>query len=180
MEDSQLCDAIRVARAAERMGVFGPSDWPELATLLLVDGREEPEILDLACLLQPVSGWETEPLVTRLIERMGLVEPTDANDAVNLLARLMADDLRRQPASVSAPMIRLLARFAPPSFVSDLANECWGKAEYLDCNCVADLDPRFELELEALQSLALPDGLVETLAKPLRGSLPTVQPPHDH
>lgn len=34
----------------------------------------------------------------------------------------MADDLRVRPASVTAPMIRLPARLAPPDFESDLAS----------------------------------------------------------
>jgi len=92
----------------------------------------------------------------------------------------MADELRARPASLTAPTIRMLARLALPSYESDLANECFGAAEYLDCNCVAEVDPNFVSELEAVQSLGLPDRLVEAIARPLRTTLPTVQPPHDH
>jgi len=180
MEEDQFRDVVSVAAAAEQVGVFGPSDWTQVATALLVDGREEQEILDLACLSLPVTAWDTESLVARLYERMGRVEPIDANDATRLVARLMADDLRARPASVTAPMIRMLARLAPPGFDSDLANQCYGAAEYLDCSCVAKVDPNLESELEALQSLELPDGLVEVIARTLRATLPTVQPPHDH
>jgi hypothetical protein len=78
------------------------------------------------------------------------VRAPQIEDAVAVLARLMADDLRVRPAAVTAPMIRLVARLAPPDHESDLANECFGCEEYLDCDC-ARVDPQFESRRQSTQ-----------------------------
>jgi hypothetical protein len=145
---------------------------------LLLAGIDDPEIAELAGLSASVTGWDTEPLVSSLYEKYEVRLP-HIEDAVAVLARLMASDLRARPATVTAPMIRLVARLAPSAYESDLANECYGGEEYLDCDCTR-VDPRFETELESLPPLQLPDGLVQVLARPLRSTLPLVQPPRSH
>lgn len=170
--------ALSVARAAERCGCLEPGDWPDVAVGMLLEGNEDLEIAELAALSRRVNGWDTEPLVAAVCERHGVSVP-DVGESVDLVARLMADDLRARPASVTAPMIRLLARLAPPEFDSDLANQCFSAAEYLDCDC-AEVDPGFEAELRLSPTLRLPAPVVQALARPLRSTLPAAQPPRGH
>lgn len=162
--------ALSVARAAERLGCLKPGDWPDVAVGMLLEGNEDPEIAELAGLSRHVNGWDTEPLVAAVCERYD-VSSLGADESTDLVARLMADDLRARPVSVTAPMIRLLARLAPPDFESDLAGRCFGLEEYLDCGC-AQVDPAFEAELRLLPTLRLPATVVQALAKPLRSTLP--------
>ena len=103
----------------------------------------------------------------------------DPEEAVTLLARLMATDLRLRPATVTRPMIRVVAGLALEAPESDLANQCYRSAEYLDCDC-GPVDRGLEAELENLTPLTLPDSLVQVLARPLRSTLPLSQPPHGH
>jgi hypothetical protein len=170
--------ALTIARSAERWPHWQPGDWPGLAVEMLVAGSGDDEIAELAGLPSTVTGWETETLVASLYEKYDV--PTHgAEEAVALLAQLLATDLRMRPAAVTAPMIRLIAKLAPPSYESDLANECYGCAEYLDCDC-ASVDPRLESHLESLPPLELPGGILQVLARPFRSTLPTVQPPRGH
>jgi len=125
-----------------------------------------------------VSGWETDPLVAALYEKYE-VPPPDLGDDVTLLARLMATDLRFQPASVTAPMIRIVAKLWMAAPTSDLAYRCYWAVEYLDCDCGPvdrDAEAALEGELENLTPLALPGSLVKALAGPLRSTLPRSQP----
>jgi hypothetical protein len=75
-------------------------------------------------------------------------------------------------------MIRMVAGLALAAPDSDLANRCYRSAEFLDCDCVP-VDPGLEAEFENVTPLALPDSLVQVLARPLRSTLP-LQPPHGH
>ena len=100
-----------------------------------------------------------------------------------LLPTLMATDLRLRPAMITTPMIRVVAGLALEAPASDLANQCYKSAEYLDCDCVPidhRLEAEFEAELENLTPLTLPDSLVQVLARPIRSTLPLSQPPHGH
>jgi hypothetical protein len=178
VQDEPLRTAFTVAKSAERCSYWAPRHWPDLAVELLVAGFVDPEIAELAGLPTSVTGWDTDPLVSALYDRYQVRAP-QIEDAVAVLARLMADDLRARPAAVTAPMIRLVARLAPPDHESDLANECFGCEEYLDCDC-GRVDPQFESKLENLPPLQLPDGLVQVLARPLRATLPLVQPQRSH
>jgi hypothetical protein len=117
--------------------------------------------------------------VACLYEKHGVPRP-DPQEAVTLLARLMATDLRLRPATVTTPMIQIVAGLAPEAPESDLANQCCRSAEYLDCDCMpADrgLEAQLEAELGNLTPLILPDSLVQVLARPLRSKLPRLQPP---
>jgi hypothetical protein len=58
-------------------------------------------------------------------------------------------------------------------------NRCFGVEECLDCGC-AQVDPDLEVELGQLPTLGLSAPVVQALARPLRATLPTVQPPHGH
>ncbi|RSN24239.1 hypothetical protein DMC63_06765 [Streptomyces sp. WAC 05977] len=91
----------------------------------------------------------------------------------------MADDLRARPAVVTAPMIRLMARFGSPDFDSDLVSRCLAAEEYLDCGCV-EVDLEFEGELQTMPTLGLLAPVVRAVARSLRSTLPTAQPPHGH
>lgn len=179
MDDAQLRTAIAVARAGERLNIVRSGDWPDIAVSLLVAGREEAQLAELAGLPKSASGWDTDPLVADLSEQHGVTVPSLA-EATDLMARLMAQDLRQRPAAVSAPMIRVLASLASPDFESDLAAQCAGIEEYLDCECVARVDTSLEVELEQLPELELPDLVVEILARQLRAALPLTQPDHGH
>jgi hypothetical protein len=77
-------------------------------------------------------------------------------------------------------MIRMLAQTAPPDYSSELALQCFGAAEYLDCDCSAQIDPAFEQELENLPTLELPHAVIQVLARRARQMLPRVQPSHGH
>ncbi|OKA09989.1 hypothetical protein ATP06_0206490 [Amycolatopsis regifaucium] len=178
VENALVRRALSVARAAERCGCLGPGDWPDVAVSMLLEGNEDPEIAELAGFSRQVNGWVTEPLVAAVCERHGVSTP-GPSESTELVARLMADDLRARPASVTAPMIRLLARLAPPAFESDLASRCFEVKEYLDCDCAYD-DPDFEAELHLLPTLRLPAPLVQALARPLRSTLPPAQPARRH
>jgi hypothetical protein len=175
-----LGETLRLARAAERLGCLTPSDWPDVAVALLLEGVEDAEVAELAGLDRQVSGWTVDPLTTVLYERHA-VPNLAADSAVRALAGLMAADLLARPAAVTGPMIRILAQLAQPSdFEASLANECYGVEEYLDCDCSGRLDPAFEAELEAIPGPHIPDALVQVLAAPLRATLPLIQPPHGH
>ncbi|WP_446664673.1 hypothetical protein [Flexivirga sp. B27] len=178
MDDGQVETAVRVACALEDLGAFRSDDWVRLGTTLVGLGSDDEGAVDLAILHESASGWETAPVTRELRDRLD-IPVTTANDATELVARLLADDLRARPAAVSAPMIRMLARLAPPDYASDLANECSGTEEYLDCDC-ARVDPAFEAELEGRAPHDLPDVVVRVLACRLRASLPTVQPVRNH
>jgi hypothetical protein len=182
VDDEALATALAVARSAELLSDWRPRDWPDLAVELLLAGIDDLEIAELAGLPASVTGWETDPLMASLFEKHGVPLP-DPEQAVTLLARLMATDLRLRPATVTAPMIRMVAGLAVVAPESDLANRCYTSAEYLDCDCVP-VDPGLEAELEAelenLTPLTLPDSLVQVLARPIRSTLPRSQPPHGH
>ena len=135
MDDAQLRTAIAVARAGERLNIVRSGDWPDIAVSLLVAGREEAQLAELAGLPKSASGWDTDPLVADLSDQHGVTVPAPA-EATELIARLMAQDLRQRPAAVSAPMIRVLASLAPPDFESDLAAQCAGIEEYLETKYV--------------------------------------------
>jgi hypothetical protein len=178
VDDQVLATALAVARSAELLSGWRPRDWTDLAVELLLAGIDDLEIAELAGLPASVTGWETDPLVASLYEKHGVPLP-DPEQAVTLLARLMATDLRLRQATVTAPMIRMVAGLALAAPESDLANQCNRSAEYLDCDCVA-VDPGLEAELENLRLLTLPDSLVQVLARPIRSTLPRSQPPHGH
>jgi hypothetical protein len=178
VDDEALATALAVARSAERLSDWKPRDWPDLAVELLLAGIDDVEIAELAGLPASVTGWETDPLVASLYEKHAVPLP-DPEEAVTLLARLMATDLRLRPATVTVPMIRIVAGLALAAPESDLAHRCDRCAEYLDCDRVP-ADPRLEAELENLTPLTLPDSLVQVLARPLRSTLPLSQPPHGH
>jgi hypothetical protein len=182
VDDEALATALAAARSAERLSDWRPRDWPDLAVELLLAGIDDLEIAELAGLPASVTGWETDPLVASLYQKHGVPLP-DPEEAVTLLARLMATDLRLRPATVTAPMIRMVAGLALAAvFESDLANQCYRSADYLDCDCMPDrgLEAGLEAELENLTPLTLPDRLVQVLARPLRRTLPLSQPPHGH
>ena len=178
MDDQVLATALAVARSAGRLSGWRPRDWPDLAVELLLAGIDDLAIAELAGLPASVTGWETDPLVASLYQKHGIPLP-DPEEAVTLLARLMATDLRLRPATVTAPMIRMMAGLAPAAPESYLANQCNRSAEYLDCDCVP-VDPGLEAELENLTPLTLPDSLVQVLARPIRSTLPRSQPLHGH
>jgi hypothetical protein len=182
VDDEALATALAVTRSAERLSDWRPRNWPDLAVELLLAGIDELEIAELAGLPASITGWETDPLVTSLYEKHGVPLP-DPEEAVTLLARLMATDLRLRPATVTAPMIRMVAGLALEAPEADLANQCYRSAEYLDCDCMPvdrGLEAELEAKLENLTPLALPDSVVQVLARPLRRTLPLSQPPHGH
>jgi hypothetical protein len=79
-------------------------------------------------------------------------------------------------------MIRIAAGLWMKVPASDLVNQCYQSAEYLDCDCMPAYRAReaaLEAELENLAPLPLPGGLVHVLARPLRSKLPRSQP-HGH
>jgi hypothetical protein len=175
---SLLRNVLEATRALERVGFLRPDDWPPLATQLLLLDVEHDKVLALACLPPEPSGWATAPIVDDLYTQLGIEEPS-ANSAVELVARLLASDLRVRSATVSDPMIRMLAKLAPPDYGSKLANECHGYEEYLDCTCVR-VDPKFEEDLKALPGISLPDSIIELLARSMRATLPLEQPARSH
>jgi len=181
VDDEALTTVLAAARSAELLSCWRPRDWPDLAVELLLAGIDDPEIAELAGLPKSVTGWETDPLVVSLYDKHGVPLP-DPDQAVTLLARLLATDLRRRPAAVTAPMIRMVARLAAAAPESVLANQCSYSEDYLDCDCVPKTvpDADLETELENLAPLTLPDSLVQLLARPLRSTLPLSQPPHGH
>ncbi|MGW4523719.1 hypothetical protein [Amycolatopsis sp. NPDC004378] len=178
MDDASTRTALLVARAAESRGCLQPGDWPDVAVSLLLEGNEDPEIAELAGLNRRANGWDTAPLADAVCARHEILVPGE-DESTDLVARLMADDLRARPAEVSAPMIRLLARFASPDFDSDLANRCFAAEEYLDCGC-GEVDLEFEAELQSMPTLGLPARVVQALARRLRSTLPATQPAHGH
>lgn len=179
LDDEQVRGAIAAATAAESNGVFGPQEWTDLAAQMLALGRNDQWVVDLAILKSPVSGWSTDPVVSILHQRLKL-QVLDVESATSMFARALADDLRERPANITTPMIRMIARTAPPDYGSKLAMDCFGLEEYLDCNCHAEVDPTYELELEAPPTLGLPDAVVEVLARRARQTLPSTQPAHGH
>lgn len=163
------------------MGLFHADDWVELATQMLASGEDAAPIVDLAILAPPASRWSTDPLVAALCE-MWEVTTLDPDVAVELVARALADDLRRRPeAMISAPMIRMIARLAPPDYRAKLANECNYAEEFLDCDCMPErVDPELEERLEHLPTLGIPDEFIRLLALRARESLPALQPHRGH
>lgn len=174
-----LWETLHSARAAERMSFLRPADWPGLAVALLLEDVEDPEIAELAGFDESVSAWAVHPQTEAPYERYE-VPKMDAESAVTSLAGLLAADFRTRPSVVTGPMIRLLARLAPPHFESSLANQCYGAEEYLDCDCRPRVDTTSEDELERRPGPPLPDSVVQLLAGPLRSTLPSTQPPHAH
>ncbi len=179
MDREVLSRSLGVAAAVERLGWLPPSAWVDVAVALLLEGASDSEIAELAGFGVDASGWSTSPLVDVLYERYGVAEVCEAQ-AVEVVADLLAAELRKRPARVTSPMIRLLARLAPPDYQSDLANQAFGAEEYLDCDCAARVDPAWEVELESRRGIALPDPITRALASPLRACLPAHQPPHGH
>ena len=179
MDRGVLSRSLRVAVAVERLGWLPPGAWADVAVALLLEGASDSEIAELAGLGVGVSGWSTSPLVEVLYERYGVAELGEA-EAVEVVADLLAAELRSRPAQVTSPMIRLLARLAPPHYQSDLANQALGAEEYLDCDCVAQVDPAWEEALESRTGMQVPDRVTRALAAPLRACLPTCQPRHSH
>jgi len=92
VDDEALATALAVARSAEQVSDWRPRDWPDLAVELLLAGVDDLEIAELAGLPASVTGWETDPLVASLYDKHGVPLP-DPEEAVTLLARLLATDL---------------------------------------------------------------------------------------
>ena len=80
-----------------------------------------------------------------------------------MVADLLAAELRSRPTDVTSPMVRLLARLAPPNYRSALANQAYGAEEYLDCDCTAGVDPAWEADLESRAGIAIPDEVTRAL-----------------
>ena len=179
MDGGVLSRSLRVAVAVERLGWLPPGAWADVAVALLLEGASDSEIAELAGFGVGVSGWSTSPLVEVLYERYGVAELGEA-EAVEVVADLLAAELRSRPTDVTSPMVRLLARLAPPNYRSALANQAYGAEEYLDCDCTAGVDPAWEAELESRAGIAIPDEVTRALAAHLRACLPTHQPPHSH
>jgi len=179
MDREALSRSLRAAHAVELLGWLPPGAWANVAVALLLEGAPDSEIAELAGFGVSVSGWVTSPLVEVLYERYGVSEMGEA-DAVEVVTDLLAAELRSRPAQVTSPMIRLLARLAPPHYQSDLANQAYGAEEYLDCDCVARVDPAWGVELESRPGIDLPDRVTLALAAPLRACLPDSEPPHGH
>src|SRR4051812_40432482 len=119
MEEPELSEVIGVARAFESLGWLPPADWVDIGVALLVDGVEDLDVTALACLDANATGWDTERPVANLYERYTISEPSPT-DAVDLVARALASDLRARPAAVTGPMIRMLAKVAGPHYESDM------------------------------------------------------------
>lgn len=179
MEEMELQEVLALARAFESVGWLLPSDWVEIGVALLVDGVEDDDVTALACLDANANGWDIDRPVANLYERFAVSEPVP-KDAVDIVARALASDLRARPAAVTGPMIRMLAKVAGPHYESDVATQAFGAEEFLDCNCVATVDPSLEAELESLPPLGVPDDLIRLTTRRLRKTLPTTQPPHSH
>jgi hypothetical protein len=178
VDEEAVREALALAQASEGVGWLRPGDWPDLAVALLLAGVEDEEAAELAGFDRSVSGWVTEPLVESLYAAHS-VTSAEVERSVELVARVQAADLRARPATVSSPMIRMLARIAAPTFESKVANDCYYAEEYLDCGC-ARVDPSLESNLETLPAPSLPDAVVQALAAPLRATLPSVEPAHGH
>lgn len=161
----------------ESQGWLPPPRWVDLAVVLLLDGFDDAEVAELAGLPADTNSWVTEPLVHTFYCNYAVSPVVSAEVAVETIAGLLAADLRARPANVTAPIIRLLAKLAPPEFSSELASQCFGAEEYLDCQCVAEVDPSWVAELEARPGPAIPDEVVMAIAAYLRSTLPAEQPP---
>lgn len=181
MDRDQLQTVVAVARAADLLGLLHADDWIDLATQMLASGEDAAPIIDLAILTAPISRWSTDQPIASLCEWLEVAEP-DAGSATLLVARALADDLRSRPeTTLTAPMIRMIARLAPPDYESKLANECSYAEEFLDCDCLPDrVDPELEDRLERLPTLELPDETIRVIARTARASLPAAQPRHGH
>lgn len=179
MEELDLPEVLTVARAFESLGWLLPSDWVDIGVALLVDGVEDHDVTALACLDANATGWDIDRPVATLYERYAVSAPRP-KDAVDLVARALASDLRARPANVTGPMIRMLAKVAGPHYESGVATQAFSAEEYLDCDCVATVDPSFEAELEDLAPLGVPDDLIRLTTRRLRNTLPLTQPPHSH
>jgi len=84
--------------------------------------------------------------------------------------------------TVTAPTIRIAAGLWMKVPASDLVNQCYQSAEYVDCDCMLAYragEAALETELENLLPLPLPGNLVHVLARPLRSNLARSQP-HGH
>ncbi|MFH7323632.1 hypothetical protein [Aeromicrobium sp. JJY06] len=179
MEEPKLREVLTVARAFESLGWLLPSDWVDICVALLILGVEDDDVIALACMDAAVTGWEVDQPVANLYERYGISSPAP-KDSVDVAAQALAMDLRARSVAVTGPMIRMLAKVAGPHYESDLANQALGAEEYLDCTCVASVDPSFEAELENLPPLDVPDDLIRLTTRRLRSTLPASQPPHSH
>ena len=181
VERDQARSVVAAARAADSLGALHAEDWVELATQMLASGETADSILDLAILSAPVSRWSTDEPIAALCELFG-VEDLDPDAATQLMAHVLADDLRSRPeTTITAPLIRMVARLAPPDYESKLANDCAYAEEFLDCECAPDrVDSELEGRLESLPPLGLPDDCIRVLARTARASLPAVQPRHGH
>jgi len=179
MEQPELSEVLGVARAFESLGWLLPSDWVDIGVALLVDGAEDPDVTALACLDANATGWDTDQPVANLYERHSVSEP-NPRDAVDTVARALANDLRSRPATVTGPMIRMLAKVAGPHYESDVATQAFDAEEYLDCNCAGTVDTSFGAELEDLPPLGVPDDFIRLTTRRLRSTLPVTQPPHSH
>jgi len=75
MDPAELDEALRIARAAERMGYLSSGDWPDVAVALLLEGAEDPEIAELAGFDKSVSAWTPGPLIESVWERRVVAAP---------------------------------------------------------------------------------------------------------
>ncbi len=172
---TELTRSVAAAMAMDVLGFLDPDGWVQLASHLIAT-HEDADLVALACLYQPISRWDIEPLVSSLTKRLGISFHND-DQLVDIVARLVADDLRREPAAVTYPMIRMLARLGADAELVWLSR---GLEDYLDCDCYATFDPRIETELAAKPTLALPAEVTRLVAAQLRSTLPATQPSHAH
>jgi hypothetical protein len=180
MEIASARAAVAAASAASSFDLFGTEDWIELAIELLIAGVEFESVVELASLPPGATASDADPVLRRVIGDLEVPQPDDV-DAVAALASVLSRDLRQHPGPVTFPMIRVLAELVPRGAISPMAHECFGAAEYLDCDCRSDIDNEtLERRLESMSSADLPDTVATLIATRLRILAPSQQPRHDH
>jgi hypothetical protein len=136
---------------------------------LVAEGADGPTLVDLASLSSNVSGWQVDQLLDAALREAG-VPLISAGSAGEVVARVLAQAIRKGGAAQDHAIVRTLAALGPPhDYPGGVIGDAYSAAEWLDCNCHRDSAERAEAdELEArlrrLPDLDAADTLIASLA----------------
>jgi hypothetical protein len=159
-------DAVLATAACHRVGMVRTNRWPVVAAHLVALGFDGDQVIELAGVTDPASGWEVDQLVPSVLQQIA-APILGIDEAATIVARVLAQG--SNPAA-EYPITRALADLAPAlDYPPGLINQAHAAVEWQGIPADEDFVPfsaqaeQFEDELRELAPLDLPQGLAEAL-----------------
>jgi hypothetical protein len=161
-------DERRVVGCAQQLGLILTSDWPDVATSLLVQGAEGEAVAELAGLSRAASPWLVDELVSRLLSELAVTE-LPADEVSELAGRLVGQAVAARTDADEFATVRELARLSPGlDYPGGVIGDAYYASEWLDCECHAGSPERdaavaLEAILRASNPLDIDPGLLSAV-----------------